>query len=70
LTLESPTTVVTGNLVVQGETTYVSTTDLKVDDPVIELANNNSVSATDIGISNLIDRMPTSSWHTKGWMKN
>ena len=50
LTLESPTTVVTGNLVVQGDTTYVSTTDLKVDDPVIELANNNAVSATDIGI--------------------
>src|SRR5210317_134543 len=50
LTLESPTTVVTGNLVVQGDTTYVSTADLKVDDPVIELANNNSVSATDIGL--------------------
>jgi hypothetical protein len=50
LTLEAPTTIVTGNLEVKGETTFVSTTDLKIDDAVIELANNNLLSSTDVGI--------------------
>jgi hypothetical protein len=50
LTLEAPTTIVTGNLEVKGETTFVSTTDLKIDDAVIELANNNILSSTDVGI--------------------
>jgi len=50
LTLEAPTTIVTGNLEVRGETTFVSTTDLKIDDSIIELANNNLLSSTDVGI--------------------
>ena len=50
LTLEANATVVTGNLIVQGEVTYVKSTEVKIDDPVLDLANNNSVSATDVGL--------------------
>jgi predicted nucleic acid-binding Zn-ribbon protein len=50
LTLDANATVVTGNLIVQGDVTYVQSTEVKIDDPVLDLANNNSVSATDIGL--------------------
>jgi predicted nucleic acid-binding Zn-ribbon protein len=50
LTLDANATVVTGNLIVQGDVTYVQSTEVKIDDPVLDLANNNSVSATDVGL--------------------
>ena len=53
LTLEAPTTIVSGNLEVRGETTFVSTTDLKIDDALIELANNNALKSTDMGFKML-----------------
>ena len=38
-----------GNIVIQGETTTVETTNLNIQDPIIELGKNNS-SGTDLGI--------------------
>jgi UDP-3-O-[3-hydroxymyristoyl] glucosamine N-acyltransferase/predicted acylesterase/phospholipase RssA len=42
--------VATGNMFIQGETTYVETQNLVVDDPIIELANNNVSGGIDMGI--------------------
>ena len=38
-----------GNIVIQGETTTVETTNLNIQDPIIELGKNNSL-GTDLGI--------------------
>ena len=53
ITLDADNTVVTGNLDVRGAVTYVSTQDLVVNDPIIELANGNTLKTTSIGIKHL-----------------
>jgi len=42
--------VTTGNMFIQGETTYVSTENLVVNDAIIGMANNNSSDTLDMGI--------------------
>ena len=49
ITIDAPTTVITGALDIRGATTYVSSTNIVIDDPVVELANNNTVASTDLG---------------------
>ena len=50
LEIGAPNMVVMGNLDVRGATTMVSTTDLIVNDTVVDLANNNSLTSVDLGI--------------------
>jgi len=50
LEITAPNTVFMGNLDVRGATTMVSTTDLIVNDTVIDLANNNTLTSVDLGI--------------------
>ena len=50
LEIAAPNMVVMGNLDVRGATTAVSTTDLKVNDTVVDLANNNTLTSVDLGI--------------------
>ncbi|AUT19031.1 hypothetical protein DSLPV1_060 [Dishui lake phycodnavirus 1] len=50
LEITAPNTVIMGNLDVRGATTMVSTTDLIVNDTVIDLANNNTLTSVDLGI--------------------
>ena len=50
LEITAPNTVFMGNLDVRGATTMVSTTDLIINDTVIDLANNNTLTSVDLGI--------------------
>jgi len=50
LEITAPNTVLMGNLDVRGATTMVSTTDLIVNDTVVDLANNNTLTSVDLGI--------------------
>jgi len=50
LTLDARETVVTGNLVIEGDTTFVHSNDLVVEDTVVILGNNNSIASTDLGL--------------------
>ena len=50
LEIGAPNMVVMGNLDVRGATTMVSTTDLIVNDTVVDLANNNALTSVDLGI--------------------
>ena len=49
INLTAPTTVVWGNLEVRGQTAFVSTSDIKIDDALVEMANTNSLKSTDLG---------------------
>ena len=49
VTLAAPTTIVGGNLEVRGQTTFVSTSDITIDDAMVEMANTNTLSSVDLG---------------------
>ena len=49
ITLTAPTTIVGGNLEVRGQTAFVSTADIKINDALVELAITNTLKSTDLG---------------------